>query len=103
MNESEFLALTDAVFSRIEQALDEAGLDVDTLLTGNVLEIEFDDGSKVIVNRHAANQELWIAAKHGGFHYRLRDKVWTSTRGDGEFFAELERAVALHAGEAFTF
>ncbi|GAA5784943.1 protein CyaY [Chitiniphilus shinanonensis] len=103
MTESEFLALTDAVFARIEAALDAAGIDVDPLLAGNVLELEFDDGSKIIVNRHAANQELWIAAKNGGFHYRHDGDTWRSTRAEGEFFADLAAAVRLHAGEDFSF
>ncbi|TJZ75663.1 iron donor protein CyaY [Chitiniphilus eburneus] len=103
MTESEFLALTDAVFAQIEAALDAAGIDVDPLLAGNVLELEFDDGSKIIVNRHAANQELWIAARNGGFHYRLAGSEWRNTRGEGEFYADLAAAVRLHAAEDFSF
>lgn len=33
------------------------------------MELEFADGSKVIINRHVPNQEMWLAAKSGGFHY----------------------------------
>ncbi|WP_035053293.1 iron donor protein CyaY [Andreprevotia chitinilytica] len=103
MTESEFLDLTDAVFTRIDTALETAGVDAETLLAGNVLEIEFDDGSKIIVNRHVPNKELWIAAKSGGFHYRNVDGTWRNTRDEGEFFADLAAAVSLHAGEAFQF
>lgn len=103
MTETEFLDLTDAVFVRIETALDDSGLDVDPLRTGNVLEIELADGSKVIVNRHAFNQELWIAAKSGGFHYRFQDGAWRSTREDGEFFTDLAAALAAQSGEPFAF
>lgn len=103
MTESEFLDLTDAVFARIETALDDSGLDVEPLRAGNVLEIELADGSKVIVNRHVFNLELWIAAKSGGYHYRLVDGVWGNTRGDGEFFADLAAAVSAQAGEPFSF
>ncbi|MBS1155069.1 MAG: cyaY [Proteobacteria bacterium] len=103
MTESEFLELTDAVFARIETALDDSGLDVDPMRAGNVLEIELGDGSKVIVNRHAFNQELWIAAKSGGFHYRLQDGVWRNTRDEGEFFADLAAALSAQSGEPFAF
>lgn len=103
MTESEFLNLTDAVFDRIEAALDDSGLDTEPMRMGNVLEIELADGSKVIVNRHAFNQELWIAAKSGGFHYRLTDGEWRDTRGAGEFFADLAAAIAAQAGEPFSF
>ncbi len=103
MTESEFLNLSDAVFDRVEAALDDSGLDVEPMRMGNVLEIELADGSKVIVNRHAFNQELWIAAKSGGFHYRLMDGEWRDTRGSGEFFADLAAAITAQAGEPFSF
>ncbi|MDR3412797.1 MAG: iron donor protein CyaY [Formivibrio sp.] len=103
MTESEFLELTDAVFSRIENTLDESGLDAEPMRSGNVLEIELADGSKVIVNRHTFNQELWIAAKSGGFHYRLQEGIWCNTRDKGEFFADLASALTAQSGEPFAF
>lgn len=103
MTESEFLNLTDAVFVRIERTLDDSGLDVETLRSGNVMEIELADGSKIIVNRHAFNQELWIAARSGGYHYRLTEGAWRDTRGGGEFFADLATAISAQAGEPFNF
>ncbi|WP_027469450.1 iron donor protein CyaY [Deefgea rivuli] len=103
MTESEFLDVSDAVFAQIEMALDEVEFDVDTLRAGNVLEIEFEDGSKVIVNRHAANQEIWLAARSGGYHYRLKDTQWINTRGDGELYADVATAISAHAGAAFHF
>ena len=103
MTESEFLNATDAVFARIETALDASELDLDTLLTGNVLEIELDDGSKIIVNRHTFNQEIWIAAKSGGYHYQWQNGAWINTRGEGEFFADLAEAICAQSGEPFQF
>jgi CyaY protein len=102
MNESEFLKLTDSLFTRIDQALEDAGLDVDSVLNGNVLEIEFDDGGKIVVNRHSANQEVWIAAKSGGYHFALQaDGRWIAARDGAEFFATLSQAVCLASGEDF--
>ena len=103
MTESEFLDASDAVFAKIEAALDEVDFDVDTLRAGNVLEIEFEDGSKVIVNRHSANHEIWLAARSGGFHYRWNGSAWCNTRSEGEMFADIATAIAAHAGEAFSF
>ena len=103
MNESEFLELADAVFERIQNAIDQQGVDVECTINGAVLDLEFDDGSKVIVNRHAPNQELWIAAKSGGFHFGLRDSQWRNTRDSREFFEHLGELIAVHSGEAFRF
>ena len=103
MTESEFLAVTDAIFQDIDRALDAAGLDCDCLLMGNVLEIEFDSGAKVVINRHVANLELWIAARSGGFHFALRDGQWLAARDGAEFGATLSRVVAEAAGSPFDF
>lgn len=99
MNESEFLTLSDQVFDHIEATLDAGDFDIDLNRNGNVLEIEFDDGSKVVVNRHAANQEIWLAARSGGYHYRRVDGRWQSTRDDSEFFTQLASVIATHAGQ----
>ena len=55
-----------------------------------MLEIEFvDNGSKIIVNSQAPLQEMWIAARAGGFHYKRVGDEWRNTRDDSEFFASL--------------
>jgi len=100
MNESQFLDVTDHIFSRIEDAIDDAGLDADYVSNGNVLEIEFDNGSKIVVNRHAANQELWIAAKSGGYHFAWKDGEWLAARDGSEFFATLKQAITQACGDA---
>ena len=100
MSESEFLALADATLSRIEAALDEATdndqVDVECSRSGNVLDIEFiDNGSKIIVNSQAPMQEMWVAAKSGGFHYKRIAQQWINTRDGSELFA----ALSLMVGE----
>jgi CyaY protein len=87
MNESEFNQLADAALARIETATDECGVDCNR--SGNLLEIEFDNGSKIIINRHDINQEIWVAAKSGGFHYAWQDGAWISQRDSSELYAKL--------------
>ena len=98
MTESEFNELADAVFRRIEQAIDDSDADIDYDSNGTVLEMEFDDGSKVIVNRHVPNREIWLAAKSGGFHYALQDGRWFSLRDGSELFSRLGDLVELGTG-----
>jgi CyaY protein len=100
MNESEFLNVSDAVFDRIESALDAAELDIDIDRNGNVMAISFDDGAKVIVNRHLPTSELWLAARSGGFHYRHDGSDWRNTRDGGEFFVQLYELLKAHAPTA---
>jgi CyaY protein len=98
MTESEFNELADAAFARIEQAIDTGDANIDYDNNGSVLEMEFADGSKVIVNRHVPNREIWLAAKSGGFHYAYQDGKWFSQRDGSELFAKLGELVQLGAG-----
>src|SRR5512146_2287421 len=98
MTEGDFNELADAVFERIEQALDGCAADIDYDSNGTVLEMEFADGSKVIVNRHVPNREIWLAARSGGFHYGYQDGRWFSQRDGSELFARLGELVQLGTG-----
>ena len=99
MTESGFLQHTDALFAHIEDQIDEGGWDFDCRFAGNVLTIEADNGTQIIVNRHTPNQELWIAAKSGGYHFAERDGQWLATRDGSEFFTVLSEALSAAAGE----
>ena len=87
MNESEFNQLADVALARIETAIDECGVDCNR--SGNLLEVEFDNGAKIIINRHDINQEIWVAAKSGGFHYAWQDGAWISQRDGSDLYAKL--------------
>lgn len=100
MNDAEFATLSGAALDRIEQRLEASGADLDfDLAAGGVLEIEFADGSKIIVNRHAVAQEIWVAAKSGGFHFRHDGDVWRDTRDGEELMVKLSRLATAQAGE----
>jgi len=100
MDDKEFNTLADATLARIDAALEASGADVDSqLAAGGVLEIEFDDGSKIIVNRHGIAKEIWVAARSGGFHFRWDGAVWRDTRDDAELMAKLSTLASQQAGE----
>ena len=101
MNDSEFNTLVETALKHIEAGLERSGADLDfAMVTAGVLEIEMADGSKVIVNRHAAAQEVWVAARSGGFHFRWDGKVWKDTRDGGELMAALSALVSAQSGES---
>jgi CyaY protein len=103
MTETGFLELAervlDAIEGGLERAAEEADVDLEWSRSGNVLEIEFiDNGSKIIVNSQAAMQEIWVAARAGGFHFRHQDGRWTNTRDGSELFAVLSGLASSQAG-----
>jgi CyaY protein len=100
MDDKEFNTLADATLARIDTALEASGADVDCqLAAGGVLEIEFEDGSKIIVNRHGVAREIWVAARSGGFHFRWDGAVWRDTRDEAELMAKLSLLASQQAGE----
>ena len=107
MSETEFLDLAESTLDAIEAALDrlndEDVIDVECKRSGNVLDIEFiDNGSKIIVNSQAPMQELWVAAKSGGFHYKRVDGQWINTRDGSELMAALSSLASLQGGAEVT-
>ena len=101
LNDTEFDQVATRALQRVEAALEASGLDVDfELKEGGVLEIEFADGSKIIVNRHGAAREIWVAARAGGFHFRWDGAAWRDTREGTELFAALSKLVSAQGGEA---
>ena len=99
MNDSEFNTFADAALARIETGLDESGADLDfAMVSAGVLEIEFADRSKIIVNRNGAAKEMWVAARSGGFHFRWDGDAWRDTRDGGELLAALSSLVSAQSG-----
>ena len=100
MDDKEFNALADIVLARIEAALEASDADIDfELAAGGVLEIEFADGSKIIVNRHGVAREVWVAARAGGFHFRWDGTGWRDTRDGTELMEKLSLLTSQQAGE----
>jgi len=100
--ESTFHARVDAVLESIERAVEAADADIDSEINGGILTLEFDNGSKIIVNRQTPNRELWVAAKSGGFHFRFDAAGWRDTRGSEALSSLLSRVISEQSGTALS-
>ena len=103
MTDTEFNLLVDRTFEEIDRAIEASGIDLDAEFTGGILELTFENDSKIILNRQGATQELWVAAKSGGFHYVWRDGKWCNTRDGSELLTSLAALIAAQSGEKFSF
>ena len=107
--------LSDADYQRIggqalavieaaaDRWLQEDVIDIDTQRTGGLLELVFPDGSRIVVNLQPPLQEIWLAARAGGHHYRHVDGQWRDTRDGTEFFTALSQHASAQAGLALRF
>ncbi|MBM3561235.1 MAG: iron donor protein CyaY, partial [Alphaproteobacteria bacterium] len=68
MDENAFNAAAEQELRAIAQAIDDSGIDCNAdFKAGGVLELGFGDGTRMVINRHTAAREIWVAAKTGGF------------------------------------
>ena len=99
MTESEFNQLVDATLGALELGLDRVEQELDYETGGGVLTIEFDNDTTMVFSRQPPSQQLWLAARAGGFHFNWDEEAgdWRGTR-DGEllrpFVVEQMRAQA---------
>ena len=97
MDDAAFEAAAATTLERLERALESLELDFE-LKEGGVIEIELDGGSKIIINRHSAAREIWVAARSGGFHFRRDNGAWRDTRSGAELFVALSELLSGELG-----
>jgi CyaY protein len=100
MTESEFHAQAEATFAAIERAVEAVDIDAEIERSGSVLTLELADTSKIVINTQAAMQQIWVAARSGGFHFAWSDGAWHDTRDGRELFAALSAIVSAHSKTA---
>ena len=100
MNEAEFHKSATATLLHIEQAIEACGVDIDFENAGDILTLEFGNGSKIIINKQGAAHQIWVAAKSGGFHYNYDATTgqWRNDQSGTELLAELSRLASEQAG-----
>ena len=100
MNEMEFSRACEALFARVEDAVDALGLDFESMRSGNVLTLESDGGEQIVINQHAPTMQVWLASgRLGGLHFTLRDGLWLSTRTGETFASARGKALGAACGE----
>jgi len=98
MNESEFTELAEQTMIAIEEAVDESGADIDYDTISNILTLEFENGSQIIINKQTPATQLWVAARSGGFHFDF-DEASKSWRLDSDSSQELFDCLSRYCSE----
>ena len=99
MTEAEFERLSRSTLEQLRAAVEASGIDADVEEKGDgVVELEFEDGSRMVINRHGAAREIWVAARAGGYHFRWDGSAWRDTREGTELFAALSKLVSAQGG-----
>ena len=107
MTDLEYMDSAEAVLQAIELACDrindESDADIDNQRVGGMITLTFANRSQIVINLQKPLQEIWLAARSGGYHYQFDGSQWQDTKGQGEFFAHLTREASAQAGQPLVF
>jgi CyaY protein len=107
MTDLEYLDHAERLLRAVELACDRINdttdADIDNQRVGGMVTLTFAGGSQIIINLQKPLQEVWMAARAGGFHYRFDGQRWMDTKGQGEFFAQLTQSASEQSGLALRF
>ena len=83
----------------IEDAIEEAGLDIDYETSAGIMTLTCENQSQIILSRQTPLLQLWLAAKSGGFHFDF-DEGRDNWVCNGETLPEaLNRCLSEQSGE----
>jgi CyaY protein len=95
--------LLSAIETQVDRWLQDDVVDIDSARTGGLLELSFPGGSKIVVNTQPPLQEIWLAARRGGFHYRHVAGAWRDTKSGDELLATLSACASEQAARPLRF
>ena len=102
MTDPEYMDRAEAVLAAIERGCDRINdatdADIDNQRVGGMITITFRNGSQLIINLQKPLQEIWLAARSGGYHFRHDGRAWVDTKTREEFFGQLSREASAQAG-----
>ncbi|MFT4710249.1 MAG: CyaY protein [Bacteroidia bacterium] len=97
MEESLFIELADKALEATAQWLEDFDPDeVDFSTTDGVVTLEFEDGTRYVLNRQRAAGQMWFAAGAKAWHYNWDDSKsqWVDMRDGHEMFGNMRACVA---------
>ncbi|MDM7949196.1 iron donor protein CyaY [Hydrogenophaga sp.] len=107
MTDLEYLDHAERLLRAVELGCDRINdttdADIDNQRTGGMVTLSFASGSQIIINLQKPLQEVWMAARAGGFHYRFDGQQWMDTKGLGEFFEQLSQSASEQSGLTLRF
>ncbi len=80
------------LFARIQQMVNERGVDIRQTLSGNALRLEFADGQRILINFDAQTHNVWLATRSGGLEFIQHEGTWLA-HDQSELFARLRESI----------
>lgn len=100
LDESSFASLADIMLGRLFDQLEEAvGDEADVEFQDGILTIDFEQGGRIVINKHQPNRQIWLASPvSGAAHFAWDGGQWVSTRGGAALLDILATDISKLAG-----
>jgi len=107
MTDLEYMDQAERLLAQVETSCDrindETDADIDNQRVGGMVTLTFANRSQIVINLQKPLQEVWLAARCGGFHYQFDGQRWMDTKGQGEFWDSLSRYASEQSGQSLRF
>lgn len=107
MTDLEYLDHAERALKAVEDACDrindDTDADIDNQRTGGMITLTFANRSQIIINLQKPLQEIWLASRAGGFHYKFDGQHWLDTKDTSEFFTGLSKYASQQSAQSLTF
>ena len=105
MDESQYRQVADTCLNKAEIWLEDFDPDeLDFTPSDGVLTMEFADGTRFVLNRQGAAQQIWYAARVRAWHFNYDEdqKAWIDDKGGRELFDLITETVGAKLGRPVT-
>jgi len=107
MTDLEYMDRAERLLAQVEAGCDrlndETDADIDNQRVGGMITLTFANRSQIVINLQKPLQEVWLAARRGGYHFRFDGQCWLDTKGQGEFWDSLSLYASEQAGQPLDF
>ncbi|XRX42630.1 MAG: iron donor protein CyaY [Buchnera aphidicola (Eriosoma harunire)] len=77
--------------------------EIDCEINYNMLIIEFQNKNKIIINKQEYIQEIWLATKNNGYHFKFFNHCWLCKKNNMDFWNILTNCCFLECGKKIKF
>lgn len=100
VSEQEFERLADRELHQLIDAIIACSDEIDPELQSGVLNINFEDDTKYVVNSHRAARQIWMAAERKAWHFDFHSSSgrWIASSSSEELWSELSGVLSRKLG-----
>jgi CyaY protein len=81
MTDQDYQTRAAACLARVARWVDRVNDDgLDALTSDGLVALEFEDGTKYVLNRQSGNDQMWFAAGARAWHYDWDGAAWVDDR-----------------------